>query len=305
MLRRALSLLLVLVLVLVPSLGAALEVRDQSGRRLSLPRAPRRIVSLVPSVTETLFAIGAQDVLVGVTDFCDYPPAARAKPSIGGMLSPSLETVITLKPDLVVATNAGNREETFLDLGRLKIPLYIVNPTSLADVFDLITRLGALTDRVAAAGHLVASLQARASAVTARVAGRPRPRVLYVLWPDPLIVPGRGALVSELIALAGGDLVSTDAGEGYPRYSLEAAVARAPEIIILASHGGGQGALGREQWERFTALPAIRAGRVYTVDGNLMHRYGPRVLDGLDRLARLIHPEAFAASLEPKSAARP
>jgi iron complex transport system substrate-binding protein len=303
MLRRALSLLL--VLLLVPSLVAAIEVTDQTGRRLSLPRAPRRVVSLVPSVTETLFAIGAQDVLVGVTDFCDYPPAARAKPSVGGMLSPSLETLITLKPDLVVATTAGNREETFLELERLKIPVYLVNPTSLADVFDLAARLGVLTDRGPAAAQLVASLQARANAVTVRVAGRPRPRVLYVLWPDPLIVPGRGALVSQLIALAGGNSLSAEAGEGYPRYSLEAAVARAPEVIILASHGGGQGVLGREQWERFTALPAIRAGRIYTVDGNLMHRYGPRVLDGLERLGRLIHPDAFAASPEPKSAARP
>jgi iron complex transport system substrate-binding protein len=303
MLRRVLSLLL--VLLLVPSLAAALEVTDQTGRRLSLPGAPRRLVSLVPSVTETLFAIGAQDLLVGVTDFCDYPPAARAKPSVGGMLSPSLETLITLKPDLVVATNAGNREETFFDLDRLKIPVYIVNPTSLADVFDLATRLGTLTDRGPAAAQLVASLQARANAVTAHVAGRPRPRVLYVLWPDPLIVPGRGALVAQLIALAGGDLVSADAGEGYPRYSLEAAVARAPEVIILASHGGGQGVLGREQWERFTALPAIRAGRIYTVDGNIMHRYGPRVVDGLEQLARLIHPDAFAVSPEPKGAARP
>jgi iron complex transport system substrate-binding protein len=303
MLRRALSLLL--VLLLGPSLAAALEVTDQTGRRLSLPRAPRRVISLVPSVTETLFAIGAQDFLVGVTDFCDYPPAARAKRSVGGMLSPSLETVITLKPDLVVATTAGNREETFLDFDRLKIPVYLVNSTSLADVFDLATRLGMLTDRGPAAAQLVASLQARANAVTVRVAGRPRPRVLYVLWPDPLIVPGRGALVAQLIALAGGDLVSADAGEGYPRYSLEAAVARAPEVIILASHGGGQGVLGREQWDRFTALPAIRAGRIYAVDGNLMHRYGPRVLDGLERLARLIHPDAFAASPGPKSAARP
>jgi cobalamin transport system substrate-binding protein len=303
MLRRALSLLL--VLLLIPSLAGALEVTDQTGRRLSLPRAPRRVVSLVPSVTETLFAIGAQDVLVGVTDFCDYPPAARAKRSVGGMLSPSLETLITLKPDLVVATTAGNREETFLELERLKIPVYLVNPTSLADVFDLANRLGVLTDRAPAAAQLVASLQARANAVTVRVAGRPRPRVLYVLWPDPLIVPGHGALVSQLIALAGGSSVSAEAGEGYPRYSLEAAVARAPEVIILASHGGGQGVLGREQWERFTALPAIRAGRIYTVDGNLMHRYGPRVLDGLERLARLIHPDAFAASPGPKGAGRP
>src|SRR5436309_1273602 len=130
------------------------------------------------------------------------------------------------------------------------------------------------------------------------VAALPRPRVLYVLWPEPLIVPGRGALVSELLALAGGDSVTADAAEPYPRYSLEAAVARAPEVIILASHGSAQGPLDRAKWERFTSLPAVKAGRLYTADGNLLHRYGPRVVDGLERLARLIHPEAFTRRVD-------
>jgi iron complex transport system substrate-binding protein len=124
------------------------------------------------------------------------------------------------------------------------------------------------------------------------VAGRPRPRTLYVLWPDPLIVPGRDALVSELIALAGGESVTADQGAGYPRMSLEAAVARAPEVIILASHGGGT-PVGRDKWERLESLPAVKSKRLYTADGNVMHRYGPRVVDGIESLARLIHPEAF------------
>ena len=102
---------------------------DQTGRSLTLPAPPRRIVSLVPSVTEILFAIGAQDVLVGVTDFCDYPPEARKKPSVGGMVAPSLETIVALKPDLVVATSAGNGEAVFTQLDRLKIAVYVVNPT--------------------------------------------------------------------------------------------------------------------------------------------------------------------------------
>jgi iron complex transport system substrate-binding protein len=130
-------------------------------------------------------------------------------------------------------------------------------------------------------------------ALTARLAGLPRPRVLYVLWPDPLIVPGRGSLVPELLSLAGGASVTADVAEPYPRYGLEAAIARSPEVIVLASHGGGQGPMARDQWARFGGLPAVKAGRVYTVDGSVMHRYGPRVVDGLEQLARLIHPEAF------------
>jgi iron complex transport system substrate-binding protein len=282
-----------LVLALVPGPATALTVTDQTGRQVTLPAAPARIISLVPSVTEILYSIGAQARLVGVTDFCDYPPEARRKPHVGGMLAPSLEGMVSLKPDLVVATSAGNRQETFDQLDRLRIPVYVVNPITVADVLDLVGRLGRLADRGEAADRTVAALRERVRAVTARLDGRPRPRVLYVLWPDPLIVPGRGSLVSELIALAGGESVTADGGEGYPRYSLEAALARNPDIIVLASHGSERTPLSRDKWERFRQVPAIAAGRLYTIDGNLTHRYGPRIVDGLERLARLIHPEAF------------
>ena len=294
-----------LALVLAaPAWASALDVTDQTGRPVTLRAAPRRIVSLVPSVTELIFAIGAQDLLVGVTDFCDYPPAARKKPSVGGMLSPSLETLVSLKPDLVIATTAGNREETFTQLQQLHVPVYLVNPEGLADVLDLIRRLGGLTHHEEPAARLAASLQARVDAVVERVKPLPRPRVLYVLWPDPLIVPGRGALVSELLRLAGGDSVTADLAEPYPRFSLEAAVARSPEVIILASHGSGQGRMAREKWERFRSLPAVKAGRLYMADGNLLHRYGPRMVDGLEGLARLIHPEAFPTGGAPAQAER-
>jgi iron complex transport system substrate-binding protein len=283
-----------------PASGAPpIAIQDPTGRTLTLPAPPRRIVSLVPSVTETLFAIGAQDVLVGVTDFCNYPPAARHKPSVGGMLAPSLETILTLRPDLVVATTAGNREETVAELARLGLPVYVVSPTSVAELLELIARLGALAGREAEAARLVASLRARIDAVARRVAGRPRPRVLYVLWPDPLIVPGRGALVSELLALAGADSVTATGGPGYPRYSLEAAVAGSPDVIILATHSTGAGPMARDKWERFSALPAVKSGRVHTASGDLLHRYGPRVVDGLEHLARLVHPEAFPDAARP------
>ena len=276
--------------------AAAVQVTDGTGRTLSLPAPPRRIVSLVPGVTEMLYAIGAEDRLVGRTDFCDYPPAARRKPSVGGTVSPNLEALIALKPDLVVATSAGNSDETRRQLERLRVPLYLVDPHGLSDVFRTLTRLGALADREARAAEVVAVLEGRVRAVAARVAAWPRPRVLYVVWPEPLIVPGRGAAVTELIELAGGASVSADGPEGYPRYSVEAAVARGPEVIILARHGAGTAPYAREKWERFADLPAIRAGRLHAVDGDLFHRFGPRVVDALEILARLLHPEAFAGA---------
>jgi len=291
----ALALTLLWVLA-APALrpATALTLTDQTGRAVVLPALPGRIISLVPSVTEIVFTVGAQDRLVGVTDFCDYPDDARRKPSVGSMLSPSLELIVALKPDLVVATTSGNRAETFDQLARLNIPVYLVNPITTADVLDLIERLGRLTDHADAADRVVVGLRERIAAVAGRVAARPRPRVFYVLWPDPLIVPGRGALVSELIALAGGDSVTADSGDGYPRYSMEAAVARNPEIIVFASHGSERSQIVRSKWEVLEQMPAVRAGRLHSVDGNLMHRYGPRMVDGLEILARLIHPGAFA-----------
>jgi iron complex transport system substrate-binding protein len=285
---------LALVICLLPGIVQALTVVDQTGHAVILPAAPRRVVSLVPGVTEILFAIGAQDALVGVTDFCDFPPEARLKARVGDMLAPNLETLVSLKPDVVVATRAGNREETFEQLKRLRLPVYLVDePPSIAEVQRLIAGLGELTGRRAAAAALTAGLERRIAAVRERVAGRPRPRVLYVLWPEPLIVPGRGALVSELIAVAGGESVTADQGQGYPRMSLEAAVGRAPEVIVLARHGAGTGPTATEQWQRLESLPAIKSGRLYTADGDILHRYGPRVVDGLEFLARLIHPDAF------------
>lgn len=286
--------LLALALLLAPATpAAAFTVADMLGREVTLAAPPARIVSLVPSVTETLFALGAEDRLVGVTDFCDYPPAARRKPSVGGMVNPNLEVIVSLRPDLVVATTEGNREETFTQLRRLGIPTYLVVAHRVGDVTALIAHLGELTGRRAAAEALSARLERRVEAVQRAVAPYKRPRVLYVLWPEPLIVPGREALVTELIRLAGGESITAADADSYPRYSLEAAVAKAPEVILLANHGAQTGPIDRERWQRLAAQPAVRAGRLHQVDGNLLHRYGPRIVDGLEQLARAIHPEAF------------
>ena len=299
MMRRAGLLALAMVALATPALAtlpaAALTVTDQTGRAVTLAAPPRRIVSLVPGVTEMVFAIGAEERLVGVTDFCDYPAAARKKRSVGGMLAPSLETLVALRPDLVVATDSGNTDETRTQLERLRLPVYLVSPRGIADVFRTMEQLGALTGQSARAAEAVAGLERRVRAVAERVAARPRPRVLYVVWPEPLIVPGRGAAVTELIELAGGASVTANAAEGYPRWSVESAVAGAPELIVLAQHGAGTSPLSREKWERFAGLPAIRAGRIHNVDGDLFHRFGPRVVDALEILARLVHPEAFVS----------
>jgi iron complex transport system substrate-binding protein len=273
--------------------AAAFTTRDMLGRDVTLAAPPRRIVSLVPSVTEILYALNAESLLVGVTDFCDFPPEARRQPKVGGMVAPSLEAIVALRPDLVIATNEGTREDTFTQLSRLGVPVYLVAAHHVADATSLMRRLGTLTGRDGAAGPLVARLEQRIEAVKQAVLPLGRPRVLYVLWPEPLIVPGREAIVTELIQLAGGEPLTANDADAWPRYSLEAAVARSPEVILLANHGAGSGAVSTEKWQRLASLPAVKAGRLLSVDGDLMHRYGPRFVDGLEQLARAIHPEAF------------
>jgi iron complex transport system substrate-binding protein len=272
---------------------SALTVRDMQGRDVTLAGPPVRIVSLVPSATEIIFALGGEARLVGRTDFCDYPDAARGKTSVGGMVNPNLETLATVRPDVVIATSSGNSVETFRQLTRLGIPVYQVAADRIAEVKEVVRRLGALTGREDAVTPLLERLDRRITAVREAVKPFPRPRVLYVLWPDPLIVPGGRSLVTELIDIAGGASITADDADDYPRYSLEAAVAKSPEVIVLANHGTRSGPIAIDRWKRLGSLPAVRAGRVHSVDGNLMHRYGFRMLDGLERLARVLHPEAF------------
>ena len=273
--------------------GWALTVRDMHGRELVLAGPPQRIVSLVPSATEIILALGGEARLVGRTDFCDYPEAARGKTSVGGMVNPNLETLATLKPDLVIATPSGNTVETFRQLTRLGIPVYQVAAERIVEMKEVVRRLGALTGREAAVPPLLDQIDGRVTAVREAVKPFPRPRVLYVLWPEPLIVPGGRSLVTELIDVAGGASITADDADDYPRYSLEAAVAKSPEVIVLANHGTRSGPIAMDRWKRLSSLPAVRAGRLHSVDGNLMHRYGFRMLEGLERLARVLHPEAF------------
>lgn len=291
--RRALA---VLALLATAAPAEALVLRDMRGREMTLPGPPARIVSLVPSVTESAFALGGEARLVGVSDFCDWPPAARRKPRVGGMVNPSLETIVALKPDLVVGTDEGGREETFLQLRRLGIPVYVVHAHRVAEMYDLIARVGALTGRTEAVGPLVAGMRRRIEAVRAAVRPFPAPRVLYVLWPDPLLVPGYHSHLTEMIELAGGRSITGEEPVQYVRFSVEAAVARAPEVIVLADHSSGASTAGRaepEKWRALTSVPAIRAGRLHSVDLSILHRYGPRVPEGLEILARMLHPEAF------------
>ena len=287
----AATLLLAVLAGLEAATPAARETTDMRGQRVVAPARPARIVSLAPSMTEIVFALGAGDRLVGVTDYCDFPAEAKRKPRIGGIYTPNLEAILNLGPDLVLATSEGNREEHVRALEELHLPVFVVRPVDFASVLESITRVGAVLDRAVEARRVVADMQGRADAIARAVAGLRRPRVLYVLWGNPLIVPGRDTLITDLIRRAGGDSITAAEALPYPRFSVEEAVARDPEWIILAQHGEASVDQRLREWEALTLLPAVRKSHVRPVDGDLVHRPGPRVVDGLAAIARIVHPE--------------
>jgi iron complex transport system substrate-binding protein len=294
--RGALRALLFLVVALAglaggPRAGAAGEVTDMLGRRVRIPDHAARIVSLAPSITETVFDLGDGDRLVGVTDFCDYPPEARRKPRVGGISTPSFEAILALRPDLVLATSESNYSEHVERLVSLGLAVYVIRPVDFETVLESIERIGGVLGRDAFARARVASMRRDADAITRAVAGSPRPRVLYVVWPNPLIAPGRGTLISELIQRAGGESVTGAEPLPYPRLSLETLVERRPDRIIVGRHGQGTVEELLRGWERLGSVSAVREGRVYGVDGDLVHRPGPRMVEALRALARVIHPE--------------
>ena len=261
------------------------------GRRVRVPDHAARIVSLAPSITETVFVLGDGDRLVGVTDFCDYPPEAARKPRVGGISTPSFEAILALRPDLILATSESNYAEHVERLVSLGLPVYVVRPVDFETVLESIDRIGGVLGRDAAARARVASMRRDADAIARAVAGSPRPRVLYVVWPNPLIAPGRGTLITELIQRAGGESVTGAEPLPYPRLSLETVVERRPDRIIVGRHGQGTVEELLRGWERLGSVSAVREGRVFGVDGDLVHRPGPRMIEALRALARVIHPE--------------
>jgi iron complex transport system substrate-binding protein len=278
-------------LAITPRAGGAGDVTDMLGRRVRVPARAARIVSLAPSITETVFVLGEGDRLVGVTDYCDYPPEATRKPRVGGISSPSFEAILTLRPDLVLATSESNYAEHVQRLASLGLAVYVIRPVDFETVLESIARIGAVLGREAAARERVASMRRDADAIAQALAGAPRRRVLYVVWPNPLIAPGRGTLISELIQRAGGESVTGAEPLPYPRLSLETVVERRPERIIVGRHGQGTVEELLRGWERLGSVGAVREGRVYGVDGDLLHRPGPRMIEALRELARVIHPE--------------
>ncbi len=254
----------------------------------------RRIVALAPSVTETLFAVGAGTDIVGVSDLSDYPEEAKRIDRVGSYLKPNVEVVVALRPDLVIAVpSPGNREavEALEHLG-LRVVVVEEGP-ALADVLAAIQRIGDEAGRSEAARTLGARIAEQVEAVRRRAARLPRRRTLMLVGENPLIAAGSENLLDELLSAAGARNVAAGLGR-WPRLSVEFLVSSAPEVIIDSSMGDEAGA--NLSFYDDLGLEAVRAKRLYAIRIDEVLRPGPRVGEGLEKLARLVHPEAFGAA---------
>ena len=278
-----------------------MEVIDQANRTVSINQPPEKIVSLAPSNTEIIYALGLEDRLFGVTEYCDYPEAAKQKPQIGGFNTVDIERVVEIQPDLILASNI-HRDEVVPQLERLGLTVVVLDPWTIDEVLESINLVGRITGKVDEASHLTADMERRIRTVTDKTAAltdSQRPKVLYIVWHDPLMTVSSETRIHELIVKAGGVNIASDLEGGYPTISLEAVIMANPDVIIAGSeHGSGedvpmQFALTEP---RLAEVAARKNGRVYEVDSDLTSRPGPRIADGLERMAELIHPELFQES---------
>ena len=254
----------------------------------------QRIVSLAPSLTETIYALGLQDRLVGDTDFCDYPPDAQKKTKVGGAINPSLEQIAALRPDLVLVTKSLNLIETVNALDNLGISSYGTDPHTVKDIVSSTERLAGVLGVPEAGATLGADLERHLADLQQRLNGVPPRRVLFIVWSDPLISAGKNTFIADALRLAGATSI-VDSSQDWPHMSLEEVVRLQPDFLVFAaSHSeSGQNDFDvlaeRPGWR---GLDAVR-NRHFAVISDAVTRPAPRIVSAIEDLARQLHPQAF------------
>ena len=269
---------------------------DDMGRQVEINEIPERLISHVPGITEILFALGLGEKVVGVSDYCDYPEEARLKEKVGGFWNPSVEKIVELRPDLVL-TN-GSDEQLVIQLDSLGITCMVMDPKDIDGVFRNIELLGRVAGVEGRARKLITDMKKDISRVVNQVKGAPGARVIYVIDATDLNNPwtaGPGSFVDSFIAMAGGENIAAKALAPWVQFSIEEVVSSDPEIIIIsAKHGtiftSPEELKGHPAWRETTA---VKQDRIYIIDGDLVDRPGPRFVQGLEEIARFIHPELF------------
>ncbi len=268
---------------------------DDLGREIKIDKPPQRMVSHVPSTTEILYALGLEDRVVGVDSYSDYPEAAKSKPQVGNYFNPSIENIVALNPDLVFT---DGHSESIKGLDSLKIPYIVLQPKDIEGIFNNIELVGRVTGAGDKAERIVKDMRARMSAVTERVKGASRPRVFYIIDATDLNNPwtaGPGSFIDALINLAGGENIGAKAPVAWAKFSIEEVVNSDPQIIIADAQMGTaitskEKLINHPIWQRITA---VKQGKVFVIDGDLVSRSGPRIVQGLEEMAQMIHPDLF------------
>ncbi len=292
MIRKSILLITALLLLHIPVQGQEGLFTDEIGRRVRIPNAPKRIVSMAPNLTEILFALGLREEIVGVTDFCDYPDAAMTKQRIGGFINPSIEKIVSLKPDLILGIRDGNRMETVQRLNDLGFPVYVVDPTGFDGVLKTIVNIGEIVRKREQSIDLIRRIAKRKESIFRLIQSLPRRKVFFQIGFSPIVTVGKGSLGDDLIRLAGGRSISENDSANYPVYGVETILAKAPEVIILSSMDSKRDYLNlMKMWQSLREIPAVKKNAIYVIDSNLVDRPTPRIVEGLEAMARMIHPE--------------
>ena len=258
------------------------QVTDDLGRTVTIPVEVRRVVSLAPNLTENIFAVGAGDRLVGVTTFCNYPERAKAIAKIGDTMNPNMESIIALKPDMVFVSTASQIEAFTKTLEANGIAVYVTNPDSLDGVMKNLKQLGELFGTQDQAEKLVSDLQRRTEAASPPPAYLLRhPTVFVQISREPLFTVGKSSFLTEIVARAGGHSVTADIDAAYPKISKETALILNPEIIILSDSEDN-----REPNDVFKNSPAVKNGRAYKINADIISRPGPRLVDALEQISK-------------------
>lgn len=268
---------------------AQVPLADDLQRTVSLPQPARRIVSLAPSITETLFAIGAADHIVGVTNYCNYPIAATAKQKVGGITNPSIETIISLEPDLILVSMEGNVRNDFDKLTSFGVPVFVTNPRSLEGIYKSMTQIGELTGKKENAATLVKAMQTRADSIASKAKRLRRKSILFFVSLQPIIVVGKNTFLTQLIELAGGTNTAVNAASTYPTYSREAVLKDDPDLLIFMAEVAASPAALVTLYPEWAKLKAFKRKTVFRIDADIVSRPGPRAVDGLALLYKLIH----------------
>ena len=273
---------------------AAKTAEDQLGRKIRVPDDPKRIIALAPSITEIIFALGQQDRLKGITQYSNYPAEAAKLPKVGSYVRLDLERIVALNPDLCIAIKDGNPKEIIDRLQSLDIPVFAVNPHNLDSMLQTIQKIGGILNASQNAKILVTDMRSRIQKVDDLVSRTDRrPRVFIQIGISPIISAGTHTFIHELIVRAGG--INVAAGRSaYPHFSREQVLALAPDVLIITSMArSGAYEKAKTDWNRLADMPAVRQKRIHTVDSDLFDRPSPRLLDALEILTRLLHPQLF------------